>query len=366
MPRLHKPASVLRVPRPTLRMRLTLLYAGPFLVCGAALLTIPLVGAKHTVPSGSQGGVGPGAEQATNIHLPLIASAIGLAVMALISLVLGWLIAGRFLRPLRTITATARDISANNLHRRLSLSGRNDEFTELAETLDDLFERLEASFMSQRHFVANASHELRTPLTAERTLLQVALADPDATAKTLRSTCQDVLALGQQQERLIEALLTLATSQQGIEQREPFDLAEIAGNVILARHQEARRRGIHVATTFATAPAAGDPNLVESLVANLVDNALRHNAAGGRIQIATTATAGGATITVRNTGPVIPPNELERLFQPFQQLGIQRIRHTDGHGLGLAIVRAIARAHGATLVPHAGPEGGLNVEVNFP
>jgi signal transduction histidine kinase len=283
-----------------------------------------------------------------------------------IALVLGWLIAGRFLRPLRTITATARDISASNLHRRLGLGGRDDEFKELAATLDDLFERLEASFASQRRFVANASHELRTPLTAERTLLQVALADPAATAETLRSTCQDVLALGQQQERLIEALLTLASSEQGIEQREPFDLAEIAGKVMLARRQEAQRRGIQVDTTLAPAPAAGDPNLVESLVANLVDNALRHNAAGGRIEIATTTTAGGARITVKNTGPVIPPGEVERLFQPFQQLGSQRIRHTNGHGLGLAIVRAIASAHGATLIPRARPEGGLDIEVSFP
>ncbi len=211
-------------------------------------------------------------------------------------------------------------LRAGRLRRRLSLSGRNDEFTEPAETLDDLFVRLKASFESQRHFVANASHELRTPLTAE----------------------------------------------QGIEQREPFDLAEIAGNVVLARRQEAQHRGIQVDTMLATARAAGDPNLVESLVANLVDNALRHNAAGGRIEIATTATAGRATITVRNTGPVIPPSELERLFQPFQKLGIQRIRHTDGHGLGLAIVRAIVRAHGATLIRHARPEGGLNIEVNFP
>jgi signal transduction histidine kinase len=366
MPRPHNPAWVLRVPRRTLRLRLTLLYAGPFLVSGAALLTIPLLGTKHTVPAGSQGGVGPSAPQGSNIHLPLIASAIGLAVMVLISFVLGWLVAGRFLRPLRTITATARDISASNLHRRLNLSGRDDEFTELAATLDDLFERLEASFASQRHFVANASHELRTPLTAERTLLQVALADPDATAETLRSTCQDVLALGQQQERLIEALLTLASSEQGIEQREPFDLADIAGKVVLARQQEAQRQGIHVDTTLATAPAAGDANLVESLVANLVDNALRHNAAGGRIEIATSTTAGRATITVGNTGPVIPPGEVERLFQPFQQLGIQRMRHTDGHGLGLTIVRAIASAHGATLIPRARPEGGLDIEVSFP
>jgi signal transduction histidine kinase len=355
-----------RLPRRTLRTQLTLLYAGPFLVSGAALLSIPLLGAKNTIHADPSGVVGPSIPQDTNPHQMLTASAIGLAVMVVISLGLGGLIAGRFLRPLRTITATARDISASNLHRRLSLNGRSDEFKDLAETLDDLFERLQKSFESQRHFVANASHELRTPLTAERTLLQVALADPDATAQTLRSTCQDLLALGEQQERLIEALLTLASSERGIEQREPFDLDEIARKVVLARREEARRRAIRVDTTFATAPATGDPSLVESLVANLVDNALRHNAAGGRIEIATTSTAGHAAITVRNTGPVIPPDQVERLFQPFQQLGSQRIRHTDGHGLGLAIVRAIASAHGATLTPHARPRGGLDIDVSFP
>jgi signal transduction histidine kinase len=370
MGRPHQPAWVLRVPRRTLRMQLTLLYAGPFVLSGVALLTIVLLQTKVTVPlpPGSQANPGPapceGADQ--QLHRLLTASAVGLAVMVVLALVLGWLVAGRFLRPLRAITATARDISASNLHRRLGLGGRDDEFKDLAETLDDLFGRLQTSFASQRRFVANASHELRTPLTAERTLLQVALADPDATAETLRAACQDVLALGQQQERLIAALLTLASSEQGIERRDPFDLAEIAGNVVLARRQEARRRGIHVDTALATAPAAGDPNLVESLVANPVDNALRHNAAGGRIEIATTTTAGRASVTVKNTGPVIPPGEVERLFQPFQRLGSQRIRHTDGHGLGLAIVQAIASAHGATLTPRARPEGGLDIEVRFP
>jgi signal transduction histidine kinase len=354
------------MPRLTLRMQLTLLYAGPFFVSGAALLTIPLLGSKQTNPAGFQGSASPSAPQSTEQHQVLTFSAIGLAALVLVSFVLGWLIAGRFLRPLRTITATARDISASNLHRRLSLSRRSDEFRELAETLDDLFERLEASFESQRHFVANASHELRTPLTAERALLQVALADPTATTETMRSTCQDVLVLGEQQERLIEALLTLASSERGIEQREPFDLAEIARNVILVRRQEAQRRAIHVDTTLRTAPATGDPNLVESLVANLVDNALRHNEGGGRIEIATDVTAGQARISVRNTGTVIPPDQVERLFQPFQRLGSERIRHTGGHGLGLAIVRAIANAHGATLTPRARPHGGLDIEVSFP
>jgi signal transduction histidine kinase len=354
------------MPRRRLRTQLTLLYAGPFFVSGVALLAIPLVGTKQTEPAGPRSGVPSGPQSTIVHHQVLIASAIGLAVMVVVSLVLGWLIAGRFLRPLRTITATARDISASNLHRRLGLGARDDEFTELAGTLDDLFGRLEASFESQRRFVANASHELRTPLTAERTLLQVALADPHATAETWRSTCQDVLELGEAQERLIEALLTLAASEQGIEQRQPFDLAEIAANVAAARRHEAQRRGIRLDTALAPAPATGDPNLVESLVANLVDNAVRHNAAGGRVEMATTTTEGRARITVTNTGPVIPPDEVERLFQPFQQLGSQRIGHADGHGLGLAIVRAIGRAHGATLTPHARPEGGLDIQVSFP
>ena len=261
---------------------------------------------------------------------------------------------------------TARDISASNLHRRLSLSGRDDEFKELGETLNDLFGRLDASFESQRHLVANASHELRTPLTAERTLLQVALADPDATAETLRSTCQEVLALGYQQERLIEALLTLATGERGIEQREPFDLAEIAEKVLLVRRQDAEQRGIHVDATLTAAPAAGDQSLAESLVANLVDNALRHNVAGGRAEISTTTTTGRATISVSNTGTVIPPDEVGRLFQPFQQLGTERIRHAGGHGLGLAIVHAIASAHRATVTARARADGGLDVDVIFP
>jgi signal transduction histidine kinase len=284
----------------------------------------------------------------------------------LISLGAGWLIAGRVLRPLRTITATARDISARNLHQRLGLDGPQDEFTELGETLDGLFERLEGSFESQRHFVANASHELRTPLAAERTLLQVALADPDATAATLRATCEELLALGEQQERLIEALLTLASSERGIERWEPFDLAEIAGKVILDRQDQAERRGLRVATTLSAAPATGDPSLAESLVANLVDNAIRHNRTGGSVEIRTGITDGLATVSVSNTGLTVPADEVDRLFQPFQRLGSDRLRHQAGHGLGLAIVRAIAGVHNATLDARARPEGGLAIEVRFP
>jgi signal transduction histidine kinase len=350
------------MPRWTLRTRLTLLYAGPFFVSGVLLLSVPILGTNDTAPAGTQSGPGPGTHSATDMSPLLIISAIALAAMVLVSVVLGWLVAGRFLRPLRTITATARDISATNLHRRLGPTGRTDEFADLARTLDDLFERLGATFASQRHFVANASHELRTPLTAERTVLQVALADPDATVDSLRAACKDVLVLGEAQERLIEALLTLASGEQGVQQREPFDLTVVARSVLLTR----RTGGIQVDSTLGRAPAAGDPRLIESLVANLVDNALRHNIPGGRVEIATATVEGGARITVRNTGPVVPPDQVERLFQPFQQLNGQRIRHTAGHGLGLAIVRAIADAHGATLTAQSRPEGGLHIEVTFP
>ena len=352
--------------RRRLRTQLTLLYAVPFLVSGAFLLTIPILQGRESSPVDPR--FGPAAVAPVpgpDLARVVTASALGLAAMGLIALVLGWLIAGRFLHPLRAITATARDISARNLHRRLGRTGRDDEFTELAATLDDLFARLEASFTSQRNFVANASHELRTPLTAQRALLQVALADPDVTAASLRDVCRDVLDLGAAQERLVDALLTLATSEQGIEHREPFDLADLAGAVLVTREEEARRRDIAVRAKLEPAPGTGDPSLVESLVANLLDNALRHNLPGGSVELTTATVDGLATVTVRNTGAVIPAAELDRLFQPFQRLGPQRLGHPGGHGLGLAIVRAIATAHGATLVPAAPQEGGLAIEVRF-
>jgi len=351
------------MPRLTLRTQLTLLYAGPFFLSGVALLSIPILQTSDSRPAGTQPPEPvPGGAPDAGMDALLTASAVGLTIMVVVSVVLGWLIAGRFLRPLRTITATARDISANNLHRRLGRTGHNDEFTVLAETLDDLFARLESSFESQRRFVANASHELRTPLTAERTLLQVALADPDADSAALRTACLEVLALGESQERLINALLTLAGGEQGLDQRVPFELPVIARTVLLGRSA----RGIEVETSLAPATAGGDPSLVESLVANLVDNALRHNVPGGWVRVATSVGEDGrARLRVTNTGPVIPPDEVDRLFEPFQRLGGQRLRHTDGHGLGLAIVRAIATAHGAAVRPKARPEGGLDVEVVF-
>ncbi len=352
--------------RPTLRTQLTLLYGGLLAILGGGLLVllVPLQG-SGSVEAGPHAAAIAAALNNAERNKEII-GAIAVPVVVLLAVAGGWLIAGRLLRPLRTITAAARDISASNLSRRLALGGRHDEFAELGETLDDLFGRLEAAFESQRHFVANASHELRTPLTAERTLLQVALADPDASAATLRSACEQTLALGEFSERLIAALLTLASGESGIEEWEPFDLAEIAGNVLLARREAAERQGVEISAALSAAPAKGDPRLAESLVVNLVDNAIRYNVAGGRVAVSTIRAAGQATLRISNTGAVIPPGEVDRLFEPFQRLGGERTRTADGYGLGLAVVRAVADAHGATLTSRAQPEGGLDIEVSFP
>jgi signal transduction histidine kinase len=266
----------------------------------------------------------------------------------------------------RTISATARQISANNLNERLSLDGPDDEFRELAATLDDLLGRLEASFDSQRHFVANASHELRTPLTAERTLLQIALDDPGTTSQDWRSTAREVLACNDEQERLIEALLALASSEAGLARRERIDLPAICRDVLLRPGPGTSTLGLHIETAFGSAALNGDPRLVERLVANLIGNAIGHNVTGGHVQVATAVTAGKAVLTVTNTGPVIPDSEVGRLFEPFQRLNPVRTQHKDGHGLGLSIVRAIADTHDATITATPQPGGGLAIEISFP
>ena len=353
----------LRFPRGTLRIQLALLYAGFFAACGVVLL-VPVLTIRSSLPVN----VTPAILAQTNADVrdQIIRAGAILVALSALSLGAGWLIAGRFLRPLRTITATARNISASNLSRRVALGRRDDEFAELGATLDSLFARLEASFDSQRHFIANASHELRTPLSAGRALLQVAIADPEPSVETLRATCEELVELGDQQERLIAALLTLANGQRGLARPEPLDLAEIAGRAVLVRQPEAERRGIRLSAALAPAPATGDPSLAESLIVNLIDNAIRHNVPGGRAEIRTSLTSEGAVISVGNTGTLIPSGAMEFLFEPFRQLGVQRTRHGQGHGLGLAIVRAIAEAHNAALIASPRPQGGLDVEAIFP
>ncbi len=293
----------------------------------------------------------------------LIICAVALAAIAVAAASIGWIIAGRVLRPLSTITAAARRIAASSLHERLGLHGPDDELKELADTLDDLFARLEASFDVQRRFAANASHELRTPLTRERTLLQVTLADPASTTATWQAVSRELLASNAEQERLIEALLTLAGSEGSTGEREPLDLAAITSEALAAARPAIGRLGLHVHADIQPAILDGDPLLVQQLVNNLIDNAVRHNIPGGNIQITTKTSYAGAVLSVTNSGQVIPPTEVDRLFQPFQRLGPRPARH--GHGLGLSIVRAIATAHGATIGVRARPGGGLAVDVTF-
>jgi signal transduction histidine kinase len=314
----------------------------------------------------AQTGTVQAAQRATDAHQLLVNSGIALAIVAVLAVGVSWLVAGRMLRPIRTITAAARRISSTSLHERLALDGPQDELKELGDTLDGLFARLEAAFEAQRHFVANASHELRTPLTAERALLQVALDDPDTTTTAWRSTAQEVLASSDEQARLIEALLTLASSESGLNERESVDLAAAVTGTLAGLESETSRLGIAVGEVTEPAPLEGDPLLVERLVANLLTNAVRHNVPGGRIEVATGVKDGRAVLSVINTGPPIPSADVDRLFQPFQRLGRHRANYSDGHGLGLSIVRAIATAHDAAITARPRPDGGLSVSIAFP
>ncbi|HEX3977517.1 MAG TPA: HAMP domain-containing sensor histidine kinase [Solirubrobacteraceae bacterium] len=390
------PRSWLRASRRTARLRLTLLYTGMFLGLGTALVigifllssdgrlvhasahavtVSPTSTTIQPVPPNVSGHAlrrlaQPGGvvdSQPSSDLAGLLATTWGLLVItAMVSALLGWFAAGRVLRPLREMTDAARTISAGNLGRRLALAGPDDEFKRLGDTLDELLARLEASFDAQRRFVANASHELRTPLTVERTLLQVALADPDATEASLRAACEELLACGREHERLLESLLTLASSERGLNHREPVDLARLAGHVLLTPRPDMQRHGLELDTMLEPAAVAGDPALLERLMVNLVDNAVHYNRSGGRVEVRTAAVNGHAAVSVTNTGPVVRPDETERLFEPFQRLGGGRAARADGHhGLGLSIVRAIAVAHDATVDAVPQPAGGLAVTVSF-
>jgi signal transduction histidine kinase len=370
----------------TVRLRLTLLYGAVFVLSGAALVAISYLLIKNRFQNfrATTGGpIGPSslgaptrapsrsvadglrAQQNSDLHQFLLQSLIALAVMAVVSVLLGWLIAGRALHPIRTMTARARRISERNLHERLALAGPDDELKHLGDTIDGLLARLEAAFDSQRNFVANASHELRTPLMLEQTMLQVALADPHLTLDSLRATCQDVLAAGKGQERLIQALLTLARSQRGIDQHQPVDLAEITERELDLRRPAISARNLHTNVVLNPAPVAGDEQLIRVLLSNVVENAIHHNRPGGAIDVEVGNHQGGSSLTISNTGRPVAAEETDRLLQPFQRLHGDRSCH-DGLGLGLSIVAAIATAHDATLALTARPSGGLSITVAFP
>jgi signal transduction histidine kinase len=416
----------IQMPRRTVRLRLTLLYGGLFLASSAVLLAVtyvvvrnltdgsyvrisgngltvagvqvaggPLPGtpgpAAISVRSGhfsrlaAGSGAGPKtpspkqlAAQArelqrvavayhnSELHHLLVTYGIALGIMAIVSLGLGWLVAGRILRPLRTITATTRAIGVTDLHQRLGLHGPDDELKELGDTVDGLLERLETSFASQKQFVANASHELRTPLTRQRTLGQVALSDPEATVESLRAAHERILASGDEQEQLIDALMTLSRVQGGGLKSKPIELAALVEAVLQAREPEATARGVHITEDLQPVRLHGDSRLMERLAANLVDNALRHNVRGGGVTVTTYTRAGAPCLCVTNDGPVVRPEDIERLYEPFERLDGLRTSSGEGFGLGLCIVKAVASAHSATLDTQVRPTGGLRVEVRFP
>jgi signal transduction histidine kinase len=377
------------------RLQLTLLYGGLFLLAGAALLAVnyALVRSRFTLPfhvevaaPGMESPVGPGPGQGARLMLftrvgdgDVIASAgspaaleavrgrlqaaalsqlltqsgIALGLMALVSVGLGWLVAGRVLRPLQAITATARRLEGSTLHERINLEGPEDELKELADTFDQMLARLDTAFETQRRFVANASHELRTPLAIARTEADVALADPDASPAELRAMAERVREASQRSERLIEGLLVLARSERQLRAGEPVDLSEAAADALSVARPEAERLGLRVRSVLGGAPVTGDRALLERLVANLVENAVRHNLAGGWLEVDT----GGAPI---------PPEQVPGLFEPFRRLGGDRTGSDRGAGLGLSIVRSVAAAHGGTASARALPGGGLEVTVEVP
>jgi signal transduction histidine kinase len=391
-----------RISAMRVRLRLTLLYGVLFLLSGAVLLTITYLLVVHsgsnvalsthsTSASGEESvniilgeslptdarlteaerriaevvGEQAAQQRAETLHQLLVKSGVALAVMSVVAVVLGWLVAGRVLRPLRTMTATIQLISARNVHERLAVPGPPDELKSLADTVDGLLGRLESTLDSHKRFVANAAHELRTPLTLEHALLEEAVIDPDATVDSYRAQFEQLMAVSEQQARLLESLLVLATSERGLDRRESVDLSELTGDVLRAAEPKARRHDVTVDAEIGPARLTGDPALVVRMVANLVDNALSHNVAGGRVEVATSTEGGRALLSVVNTGPLVPPETVRLLLNPFERL--DRTASEDGHhGLGLSIVESIATAHSAELTLCAQPSGGLRITVLFP
>jgi len=383
-----------RRPRLTVRARLTLLYTGLFAVCGAIVVAVSYtLVAQLGVPgqTSSSGGVPSvakeclserqlahsdkgiltkcnallqslGAQHQRDLILShlLQYSLITLAVAIGLAAILGWVAAGRALRPVHRITAAARAASQHNLSARVALQGPRDELRGLADTFDEMLGRLQAAFEGQQRFIANASHELRTPLAVMRTTVDVVLGSPDSTRDDLRGMAADIRVAVDHAEHLIGALLMLARNERGLTVHEEVDMATVAQDVLDTARLGDRR--VHV--SLEPAVISGDPMLSERLIANLVDNAVRYNAAAGDIWISTRTAAGSSQLIVANTGPVISPADAERIFQPFQRLS-DRTSH-DGFGLGLAIVASIVAIHGGTVIARPRNDGGLSVTVTIP
>jgi signal transduction histidine kinase len=382
---------VSRRARLTVRARLTLLYTGLFAVGGAIVVAVSYILVARLEPQG-QNQQAPasflarcrseqlsphpndrllakctayfqlqGARHQRDVtisHL-LQYSLITLAVVLALAAILGWIAAGRVLRPLHRITAAARAASERNLSARIALRGPRDELHELADTFDEMLDRLQSAFDGQRRFIANASHELRTPLAVMRATVDVVLDNPDSNPEDLRDMAADIRAAVDQAEHLIGALLILARNERGLTVHDEVDLATVAEDVLDTANLHDRR----VHATLEPAVITGDPVLVERLVANLVDNADRYNTAAGDIWISTRTVAGSSHLTVANTGSLISPADAQRIFQPFQRLN-DRTSH-EGFGLGLTIVASIAATHGGTASAHPRDDGGLSITVTI-
>ena len=377
--------------RSTIRVRLTLLYAGAFFLAGAVLVAIMYLylglsldhqlGGRaasteqlrsHEVPSGLAGQLQTQSQQdRDNIRREmLIASLVALGVIGVAAGGLGWLLAGRALRPLQDITATARRVADRSLHERIAYAGPQDEVKDLADTFDAMLERLDRAFDSQRRFVANASHELRTPLAINRTLIEVALDNPQA-SESLRQLGVTLLAVNQRHERLMDGLLTLASSQERLGTHSPVDLADIVRHIATESQAAAHQAGVELRTALASAPVAGDPTLLERLVHNLIDNAIGYNLAEhGWVTVTTGLDEATAQLTVDNPGPTVPAYEIPSLFEPFRRLATTQPRAADSNnhsaGLGLSIVRSVAHAHGGEVDATPRQDGGLTVRVRLP
>ena len=385
--------------RPSARLRLTLTYAGLFILAGGMLLAFNYFLVQRrlddglsehlrariearvgttALPSPQHGGTPPEGDQshpildetaeevrADALRQLLIQSGVALIAMAGVSTGLGWLVAGRVLRPLHQITATARRVSESSLHERIALQGPQDELKELADTFDGMLARLDAAFDSQKRFVANASHELRTPLSIIRTELDVALSNPHVTRTELREMGEAVRGAIERSERLIEGLLFLARSESGLPERQPVDLAAVSRDVVGHFTVAAKEKEVILRNDLSPALVAGDAALLERLVGNLVENALAYNQRGGWIEISTRQTKEGAELVINNSGPVVPVESIDTMFQPFRRLTRDRTGSSTSIGLGLSIVRAVARAHGGDATAQPGASGGLEVLVRL-
>jgi signal transduction histidine kinase len=378
--------------RLSVRTQWALMFGGLFLLAGTVLLLINYVLVNETVPQaggfvksftskGLPADVPPppgspstehvivgGTEAAVDTFRTsamkslLMASGIALLIAGAIAALLGWLLAGRALRPLHKITATARRLEAESLDRRINLDGPDDELKDLADTFDGMLDRLATAFDGQRRFVANASHELRTPLAVQRTLIEVAMADPTASSELLRLG-QHLLHTNERSERLIEGLLLLARSDQGLVSRVPVRLDEVVDGVLRSSAGMAAEQGVTVASRLERRVVVGDQVLLERLVTNLAHNAVHYNEQGGSVMV--TVSEWPALVVV-NTGPKVPADAVPGLFEPFRRLDRERMASRDGAGLGLSIVRSITRAHHGSVHADANPDGGLRITVHLP